>query len=388
MKNIFIFCFLFFVSYGYSSSLKYYSDLTQSIINKETTKALYSINNGADIKKYENEESIKKIVTPKVQTQYIGKIEERAFPIVILAAASGEVEVIKAIKQKDIKALFLKDKDENDALMWASRQGNISTVKLLLEYGFDPLYKSKLSNTTAFDLALNKNKMKIVKLFVKKLIEEKRTEKLSELIWFLSGQNSNDLIKELLEYGIKDRYKAISPRISLMKVARSGDIDMFKLLVKYGSDPYESNIQGKRKNYDALSYAILSSDNKMTKYLLKNYIYDLSKKLSGDNYLHFAYTKYSNIDTNILKLLITKSKIDPNSLDKYNRTLLAKAIIYNNIEKVEFFLKYSTIKNKIFTLSKGKVKSYEQQYRKVNNKYNLNNLNISKKILQVLKGNR
>jgi len=252
-----------------------YSKLTKAIIQKDTKEAKKLINSGANLMRYENEDSIKKIVTPNVKTQYIGGMEEKVFPLIILAAVSGQDAIIAQMYKKNKKSIFLKDKYDNDALMWASREGQLSTVKLLLKYGFDPLYKSPLSKTTAFHLSIDKNKIDVIELFVEKLIKENRTEKLSQLIWFLSRKDENGLIKRLLEYGIKDSYKAIRPRTSLMKAADAGNIDNFKLLVKYGSNPYESNIATSRINYDPLTYAIKSNSSRVLRYLLKNFDYEL-----------------------------------------------------------------------------------------------------------------
>lgn len=362
------------------------SELGWAIIEKDVQKAIELINNGVDLRLYENEDSIKKIVTPTVRVTYVGEIDTEVYPLVILAATAGQDEIIKAIMAKDKEAVFLKDSYENDALMWASREGHVSTVKLLLDYGFDPLYVSPLSKQSAYELSMRKDKDKVLELFITHLLKQNRTAKFEETIWRLAGDDELGIVKKLLELGVKDNYKGIAPRTSLMKAMEWGNIDNFKLLVKYGSDPYESNIGNRRYGYDPLTVAVNRSD-KDTKYLLENYSYDLSKKFDGDNYLHVAYNRYNKRDKETFLLLLKKSKLDINSLNNDGDSLLQEAVAGADVEYVKFFLGLGLSEDTVKGGKKSAVRFldiYEKQYKKVENTHNLKNMENAKKIYSLI----
>lgn len=386
IKTFLLVLFLVQISFADTTSEDVTSPLGLAIINKDTPRAIKLIKEGADLRAYENEDSIKKIVTPTVKTTYVGGMESRAYPPVVLAAVSGANEIVKAIRAKDKEAVYLKDMDGNDALMWASRQGHVSTVKLLLEYGFDPLYVSALSQLSAYELSLRKDKGKVLELFITHLLKQKRTEKFEETIWMLAGDDKLGIVKKLLELGVKDRYKGVAPRTSLMRAIEWGDMDNFKLLVKYGSDPYESNTGSVRHGYDPLTVAVKNSD-KNTQYLLENYDYNLSKKFDGDNYLHMAYTKYYKRNKEIFLLLLKKSQLDINSLSSDGDSLLQEAVAGADVEYVKFFLGLG-LSNE--TIKGGKASAvvyldiYKKQYKKVENTYNLKNMESAQKIYELI----
>jgi ankyrin repeat protein len=362
------------------------SDLGWAIIEKDTNKAIELINTGANLRVYENEESIKKIVTPNLKTTYIRRMDTEVYPLAILAASAGQDEVIKAMIDKDKEAIFLKDSYENDALMWASREGHVSTVKLLLEYGFDPLYVSPLSKLSAYELSMRKDKDKVLELFIAHLLKQNRIEKFEETIWRLAGNDELGIVKKLLELGVKDKYKGIAPRTSLIRAIEWGNLDNFKLLVKYGSDPYESNIGSRRYGYDPLTVAVNGSDES-TRYLLENYDYDLSKKFDGDNYLHIAYQRYNKLNKETFLLLLKKSKLDINSPNNYGRSLLQKAVENADVKYVKFFMGLG-LSNEIIKEGKESAKwfidVYEKQYKKVENPHNLKNMENAKKIYELI----
>ena len=365
------------------------SALGWAIIKKDTTTAIKLIEEGADLHLYENENSIRKIVTPTVKITYVGGMENKAYPPVILAAVSGQDEIIKAIRVKDKEAIYLKDMDGNDALMWASREGHVSTVKLLLEYGFDPLYVSPLSKLSAYELSMRKDKDKVLELFITHLLKQNRTEKFEETIWRLAGDDELGIVKKLLELGVKDNYKGIAPRTSLMKAIEWGNLDNFKLLVKYGSDPYESNIRSTRHGYDPLTVAVNRS-NKDTKYLLENYDYDLSKKFDGDNYLHVAYNRYNKRNKETFLLLLKKSQLDINSLNSDGDSLLQEAVAGADVEYVKFFLGLGLSEDTIKGGKKSAVRFldiYENQYKKVENPHNLKKMENARKIYELIDKN-
>ncbi|WP_419770261.1 MAG: ankyrin repeat domain-containing protein [Candidatus Marinarcus sp.] len=360
-----------------------YEELVDAIINKQSDKALALINTGIDLKQLANEESIKRIVTPNVHTTYVGGMEQEVFPLVILAATAGMNKVIKAIKSKDEAAIYVKDSYGNDALMWASRQGNLETVKLLLTYGFNPLYQPKGSKHSAYELAIQKAKYDVLNLYVDELLKSNETEQLSYTIWALARHKSS-IIEKLLQHGIKDSYKGYAPRTSLIKAAEVGDIKTFELLVQYGSDPYEGNIGTVRDGYNPL-IAALHYSSKMARYLLNNYNYDLTVLYEGENLLHIAFEKFNE---EIFTLLLQKSHLNINSKDnRHGEYFLQKAVYHNDLETVEYLLKHKLSKEHIQSAiqsAKEKTVINEKQYQKVDNSYNSENLQKSKKILILL----
>jgi ankyrin repeat protein len=364
------------------------SKIGYAIIKNDETLALSLLKKGANPSQYTSEEAIRKVVTPNVTTAYIGGIDTDAYPLVILASIAGKTKLIRQMRAKDKQSVYLKDVDGNDALMWASREGHLKTVKLLLSYGLNPLYTTSKYSESAYELALNKHKYKILHLFIDKLIKEDKTDIFPYTIWRLARGDS-DIIERLLKLGVKDSYKGIAPRTSLMKAIQVGMLENFKLLLKYGSDPYESNQGSTRYGYDPLTVAVTSGNDKMVKYLLNNFNYDLSKKFEGDNYLHIAaYDGYLSLDKDTFSLLLKKSKLDINSLDVDNQTLLQKAIDRANIKGIKTLLALGMSKKSIkdaLTTTQSNIDRYKKQYKKVKNPYNLENLENAKKIEKLLK---
>ena len=378
------------------------SPLGLAIINKDTKLAKELISNGADLIVLENEHSIRKIVTPSVRVTYVGGMDTQVYPLVILAATNGMDEVIKLMKSKDEKSVYLKDRDGNDALMWASRQGHLSTVKLLLKYGFNPLYKAPTHKDTAYELALMKDKYKIVSLFLEVLYKQKNIKELEYTIWRLA-RHDTDIIEKLLKLGVKDNYKGIAPRTSLMKAAEVGKLETMKLLLKYGSDPYESNQGSVRYGYDPMTSAINSGRDDVVRFLFQNYDYDLSKmfdvkntkasvlqkvlstkygmkineEVVGDNYLHIAYSYYKRPTKEIFLLVLQKSKLDINSLNKNKKSLLQVAVSRADVEYVKFFLEIGLSEKTIQEAKKTAIRFldiYTKQYKQVENMHNLKNM--------------
>lgn len=354
-----------------------YSPLVQAIIDKDTKKAIKLIDNGADLSEYADEESIKKIITPRVKTIYIGgDKDKKVYPIVVLVASIGDVELLEKIKEKDKDALYLKDKYGNDALMWASREGYVDVVKFFLENGFDPLYKA--SNTTAFELSMQKQKYEVVNEIIKYLVDKKQTDILSYTMWRMARYDT-DIVERLVKLGVKDTYKG-SPN-TLTKVVEIGNIKRFELLVKNGSNPYEKNKY--KKNYTPLVAAINSRKFDMAKHLLENYHFDTNIKYKGKNLLDLAYNHYTGFDKKWLKLVLKHTNLDIKSKDKYGKSFLQKAIYNNDKEALVYFLGKDFSKDDIkeaIESCKLKLKINQKQYDKVNNEYNLKNLNISKEM--------
>lgn len=360
------------------------SPLAQAIIENDTKKAIQLIKSGEDLLGFENEHTIRQIVTPNVKVTYVGGIDKKVYPLVILASANGNDEIIKAIKKKKNEAIYLKDKYKTDALMWASRQGHLSTVKLLLSYGFNPLYEA--SNTNAFELSIQKEKYKILKLFIKHLVKNKNTKLLSYTMWRMARHDA-DIVEQLVKMGIKDTYKAVSPRTTLIKVAEIGNIERFNLLVNNGSNPYESNRDSVNYGYNPLIAAINNS-SKLTKHLLENFNYDLSVIYEDKNLLHLSYNRYQRLDKDIIKLILKKSSIDINSKDEYKRTILQVAVSNIDKEYVKFFLSLGYEEENLYNamqIAKDRIQGWERQYKKVNNPHNLKKVNDSKEILEILK---
>lgn len=365
---------------------KIISSLGMAIIMYEKSRAISIIENGADLKEYQSEVSIRKIITPNDKIIHDGNLNSHAYPVVILAAASGQDEIIKAIYKQDKDAIHLRDFQNNDALMWASREGYASTVTLLLSYGFDPLYRSKQSKTSAYDLALEKHKYQVLDVIISNLVQNNQSKQLSKSIWYLSSSERLDLLERYLKLGIKDGYKGIAPRTSLMKAADWGRIDNFKLLAQYGANPYESNIGQVEYNYDPLTYAI--DRGEILTYLLENYNYDLQKIFDGQNYLHMAYNRYNRLDKEAFWLLHKKSGLDINSIDQYGNTVLDSAIINADVEYVKLFLSLGMSEKSIEKskqTSKSSLSVYEKLYIKIENNYNLQKIEGLRTIDQILK---
>ena len=217
-------------------------------------------------------------------------------------------------KGADVKAVFR----GYTALHRAAQEGYTEIVKLLLEYGADPL-ASNVRGKRAYDLSSNEEIKEI--LF-------KHVSKGKDLnIELLEASKGGDL--EYAKWLIK---KKTNPNITLYDgntplhlAAQQGHLNIVKLLLDNGADPLTSNVEGYRPHH-------LAATNEIKETLLEH--------ISKEKNLNYELTNAcKDGDSEYVKWLIEKG-VNINTLDSQGFSPLHWAIGKGNFELVELLLKH------------------------------------------------
>ena len=205
---------------------------------------------------------LKDLLTPK----------EKRF---LKAAEDGDFKKIKSIidKEVNIKSLIeTKDKENNTALILASKFGYIEVVKILIENGADINAKDNGGTTALMNASTEDDYInyEICKLLIENgaNVNDKDLQGANALIYgstFLKWDLS--IIKLLIDSGIEINTQNKDGYTALMEATISGNYETVKLLIENGADINIKNNDGKI----ALDFAE-ENDYKNIIELLKNSI--------------------------------------------------------------------------------------------------------------------
>jgi len=298
-------------------------------------------------------------------------------PFFVLAAKYGSVKIVNYFINKGIN-INIKDKDEiKTALIYASENGHIEVVKLLIENNAK-LDESGKGGINALIGATKNNHLEIVKLLLWKILEgrknitnEKEIEDYNNrylnkkddmqktaLIWAaISGYTQ--IIKLLIESGANLNEKDAEKKTALMNAAYYGKVESTKTIIdeivknrkkikdkdkiiKYNNEYL--NIKDDYEGKTALMWAIHYGDLKrldILKIIIETGANINEKDKNGNTALMLAVT--NNNLTNIIRLLFIKLLIDNGAnLDEKNdegKTAIILASQMGNIEVVELLVK-------------------------------------------------
>ena len=203
---------------------------------------------------------LKDLLTPK----------EKRF---LKAAEDGDFKKIKSIidKEVNIKSLIeTKDKENNTALILASKFGYIEVVKILIENGADINAKDNGGTTALMNASTEDDYInyEICKLLIENgaNVNDKDLQGANALI-YASTFGNYETVKLLIENGVEINTQNKDGYTALMEAAISDDEEIVKLLIENGADINIKNNDGKT----ALDFAE-ENDYKNIIELLKNSI--------------------------------------------------------------------------------------------------------------------
>ena len=159
-----------------------------------------------------------------------------------LAVREGHMVVVKLLL--DHMAEHSKGHNFRNALYWASREGRIETVKLLLRYGANIEYRIDNIGPTALHTAVRYGHEELIKLLLKEGIDidiylgDYGVTPLHEAITTNETTYAQQLkiARELLEAGADVNAKMGFGETALHKAAIMGRRDLVRLLLDYGAD--------------------------------------------------------------------------------------------------------------------------------------------------------
>jgi len=259
-------------------------------------------------------------VTPLILSAYYGNI------VIVKMLLDKITENAKYIKDKEElkkyndKYLNAKDKYNNTPLIWASKNNNVGSLKLIL----DKIIENRKYIKDEEELEKYNNEY----------LNAKNNDGKTALIY--AAENGSIKIIELLidsgaDINKKDSKYGETAIMWAMRNKKFGK-EVVELLIKNGANLYERSSDGGT----VLMYAVLYEQIEIIK-LLINIGVDLNEK---DYYGSTALMKavHNNRYIDIVELLIKKGA-DVNQKDNNGMTALMWAAKYNSVEIVELLLK-------------------------------------------------
>lgn len=257
------------------------------------------------------------------------------------------IDAAKSGSSADIEAALADGADINakdvgngiTALIWASQNGHIDVVKVLLDKGADINIKNS-NGVTSLIMAIQNSSMDIVKLLLDKGAEVntvRPNDSVTPLIMALWKGNS-DIIKLLLDKGADVNAKLPSIGITAIFMAtQNGYVDVVKLLIEKGADV---NVKEINSGTTPLMAATIHGQPEVAKLLLESGA-DVNAKTTttGQTALMIASQQGK---TEIAKLLLEKSADVNIKDDKNNGTALIWASAKGHTEIVKLLIEKGT----------------------------------------------
>jgi len=208
----------------------------------------------------------------------------------LLLSENKNIKVVNLLLDKNLTL-----NQENEAgyteLMYVINIGDHNLVQLFLDYGADVNYYSKKLKASPLSLAIKKNQLSTVK----KLIEHKvkldfENKNINSPIGIAISENKKDILKLLLENGAELQKRQDRDSYLMQAVCKeNASIEIVKLLVKYGADINEeelNNLQG-GYSYIPLMMAINFKNFHIAEYLIENGA-NLNYESNGRSPLNYA----------------------------------------------------------------------------------------------------
>jgi ankyrin repeat protein len=273
------------------------------------------------------------------------RLNEKGFgtTALIFAAASGNTEICKQLLEKG--ADINRTNGENEtALMIASKEGRLSTVKLLLTYGDTALnIQQSKTRATALILATEINHTEIVSRLLEKGANINLTDNKNETALMIASKNGNQNIVALLlesdhiDLNIQRKDSGLFCKncgyTALIYAAVANHKEIARQLIKNGADINRTN----DKNETALMLAARLNHLEVAKQLLND---GAAINLTNNKNETALMIASVNGNQNIVALLLESDHIDLNIQHKHSgNTALIYAVLANNEEIVSRLIK-------------------------------------------------
>jgi ankyrin repeat protein len=252
------------------------------------------------------------------------------------AIDKNDIKMVKLLLKKKAK-INSRDYFGNTPIMIAAASGNLEIVKILVENNAN-INDTNKYGWSVFMLAVSSgNKELLNYLFEKKInIHYQNTQNNNALMWASGNRyirvkkHFHTVITRTWGNKNKIKFKGKDDQILTIRFALRNNLEIMKLLIKYGLDINHYNKDG----YTALIDSIDSDNIESVKWLLENGANVNSKDKNKTPLIEAA--KQGNID--IIKLLI-EHKADPTICDNNKYTPYVYAVKNNNVEAIEYLKK-------------------------------------------------
>jgi ankyrin repeat protein len=188
---------------------------------------------------------------------FLATYNDHGYTFLMAAIASRFTEAMELL-------IKYKSPIDNDTLLLACSNEFVEGVELLLQYGAKPNYYEDIQKSPMC-IAVNTGNLSIVKLLLEYDVDVNEGEQSSPLHIAISNKKESNLemVKLLLENGADVDYKDVNDHTPLMRAVYYDYIDIAKILVEYGADTGYIN----KDNNDALIYAHKNNNAEMIKVL-------------------------------------------------------------------------------------------------------------------------
>ena len=253
------------------------------------------------------------------------------------AANIGDLESVKNLMKKRFSDINFKDKEGFTALMKASINNHVTTVKELLSYEPD-INATDTIGFTALIFAVKNNNLSVVETLLSEDANVNCSIKDGWTALMFAVENNNlDIVKALLnDNHIKVNHVNEFGLTALIVAAKNNNLDIVKTLLDKNADISFASKSG----WTALLFAAQNNNLSMFKALLEKDTSLNSKNVNavqnGSTALLFA-AKNNNI--NMVKVLLKKGA-NVNAKNKSGGTALIYAANNKNLKMVENLLNY------------------------------------------------
>lgn len=291
-----------------------------------------------------------------------------------LASAKGYEQIVSSLLEKAQVDIDLVDHIEGiSSLLRAARKDHCGILKLLLEKGANPMLKDRQGGGTAMLRAADNGCVSALEILLQNqenlmcLDDDDRT-----LLHGACAHGRSDAVKFLNEKGINRDARDKNGLTALHEASQKGHVEVVKILIKLGADSTVVDNFGRTArivawqhgNEDIMKILELhdatTNSNLMPKLdeakrpvwsmaklgllapleqVVTTRKSELSETEPGSNCTSLHWAILSN-QIDILKILIEKGKMSLEKTNRYGRTPLHFAVIYNNIPAISALLSY------------------------------------------------
>ncbi len=219
-----------------------------------------------------------------------------------IAAQDGNIEDLK--KELGLVDVNTPDEDGYTALHWASQNGHIEVVKLLIASGSNSSLVDK-DGFFALEIACNNGHTQVVKFLLENGADPNQGRDGFTALHSASGYCHSEIISMLIAHGANvnandNTYGGEEVWIPLHWAAQENCLDVAKILIENGAD---INALTNPNGLSPLDIAIMENNIAFAKLLLENGA-DVGTGPSSENYLTPAHLAASYNRPEIMELLI------------------------------------------------------------------------------------